>query len=107
MEPDSADRKDPNVKSFKSKYQKEVRFTPDSIVITNNQGTKIELTDGEGIHMVSAHSVMLEAAEDMTISSDTGSLIVAGTSSVNLSQGGCAINLDKGITFTGGELKIQ
>ena len=57
--------------------------------------------------MVSAHSVMLEAAEDMTISSDTGSLIVAGTSSVNLSQGGCAINLDKGITFTGGELKIQ
>lgn len=107
METDSADRKDPNVKSFKSKYQKEVRFTPDSIVITNNQGTKIELTDGEGIHMVSAHSVMLEAAEDMTISSDTGSLIVAGTSSVNLSQGGCAINLDKGITFTGGELKIQ
>lgn len=107
METDSADRKDPNVKSFKSKYQKEVRFTPDSIVITNNQGTKIELTDGEGIHMVSAHSVMLEAAEDMTISSDAGSLIVAGTSSVNLSQGGTAINLDKGITFTGGELKIQ
>lgn len=107
METDSADRKDPNVKSFKSKYQKEVRFTPESIVITNNQGTKIELTDAEGIHIVSAHSVMLEAAEDMTISSDTGSLIVAGTSSVNLQQGGNAINLDKGITFTGGELKIQ
>ena len=107
METDSADRKDPNVKSFKSKYQKEVRFTPDSIVITNNQGTKIELTDAEGINIVSAHSVMLEAAEDMTISSDTGSLIVAGTSSVNLKQGGTAINMDKGITFTGGELKVQ
>lgn len=107
MAADSADRKDPNVKSFKSKYQKEVRFTPNSIVITNNQGTKIELTDAEGIHIVSAHFVMLEAAEDMTISSDTGSLIVAGTSSVNLKQGGTAINLDKGITFTGGELKIQ
>ena len=107
METDSADRKDPDVKSFKSKYQKEVRFTPDSIVITNNQGTKIELTDAEGIHIVSAHSVMLEAAEDMTILSDTGSLIVAGTSSVNLQQGGTAINMDKGITFTGGELKVQ
>lgn len=107
METESADRKDPNVKSFKSKYQKEVRFTPESIVITNNQGTKIELTDAEGIHIVSAHSVMIEAAEDMTISSDTGSLIVAGTSSVSLMQGGNAINLDKGITFTGGELKIQ
>ena len=107
METDSADRKDPNIKSFKSKYQKEVRFTPESIVITNNQGTKIELTDAEGIHIISAHSVMLEAAEDMTISSDTGSLIVAGTSSVSLKQGENAINLDKGITFTGGELKIQ
>ena len=107
METDRADRKDPNVKSLKSKYQKEVRFTPDSIVITNNQGTKIELTDKEGIHIVSANSVMLEAAEDMTILSDTGSLIVAGTSLVNLQQGETAINLDKGIAFTGGELKIQ
>ena len=107
METDSADRKDSNIKSFKSKYQKEVRFTPDSIVITNNQGTKIELTDKEGIHIVSANSVMLEAMEDVTILSDTGSLIVAGTSSVNVQQGESAINLNKGIAFTGGELKIQ
>ncbi|MBO5055735.1 MAG: hypothetical protein J6C64_05185 [Lachnospiraceae bacterium] len=107
METDSADRKDPDVKSLKSKYQKEVRFTPETIVITNNQGTRIELTDKEGIHIVSAHSVMLEAAEDLTISSDTGSLIIAGTSSVSLKQGGTGIDLNKGITFTGGELKVQ
>ena len=107
MDTDSADRKDPAVKSFKSKYQKEVRFTPDSIVITNNQGTKIELTDREGVHIVSAHSVLLEAAEDITVSSDTGSLIVAGASSVNLTQGGTGIRLDKGISFNGGELKVQ
>lgn len=107
METDSADRKDPNVKSFKSKYQKEVRFTPDSIVITNNKGTRIELTDQEGIHIVSAHSVLLEASEDITVSSDTGSLLVAGTSSVNFTQGGTGIRLDKGISFTGGELKVQ
>lgn len=107
MGTDSADRKDPAVKSFKSKYQKEVRFTPDSIVITNNKGTSIELTDREGIHIVSAHSVLLEASEDITVSSDTGSLIVAGTSSVNFTQGGTGIRLDKGISFTGGELKVQ
>lgn len=107
MATESEDRKDPNVKSFKSKYQKEVRFTPDSIVITNNQGTRIELTDQEGIHIVSAHSVLLEAAEDITVSSDTGSLMVAGTSSVSFKQGGTGILLDKGISFTGGELKVQ
>lgn len=107
MPADSTDRKDPDFKVMKTKYQKEVRFTPDSIVITNNQGTKIELTDAEGIHIVSTHSVMLEAAEDIIISSDSGSLIAAGTSAVNIKQKGTSINLDKGISFTGGELKVQ
>jgi phage baseplate assembly protein gpV len=107
VETDSADRKDPSHKVFKSRYQKEVRFTPDSIVITNNRGTMIELTDAEGIRIVSAHSVMLEAAEDLTITSDTGSLIVAGDSSVNFKQKGTSIQLDNGISFAGGNLKIQ
>lgn len=104
---DSADRKNPEYKVFKSKYKKEVRFTPNSIVITNNQGTRIELIDTEGIHIISAHSVMLEAAEDMTISSDAGSLIVAGSSSVNLRQKETSICLEDGISFTGGELRVQ
>lgn len=107
METDSTDRKDPDIKTLKSKYQKEVRFTPESIIITNNQGTRIELTDAEGIRMVSAHSVILEAVEDMTVSSDTGSLIIAGASSVSFKQGGTGINLDKGISFIGGELRVQ
>ena len=107
VETDSPERKDPSHKVFKSKYQKEVRFTPDSIVITNNKGTRIELTDAEGIHIVSAHSIMLEAAEDLTIASDTGSLIVAGDSFVNFRQKGTSIQLDNGISFIGGNLKIQ
>lgn len=107
VETDSPDRKDPSHKVFKSKYQKEVRFTPDAIVITNNKGTRIEMTDAEGINIVSAHSVMLEAAEDLTITSDSGSLIVAGNSSVNLKQKGTSLQLDNGISFIGGELKIQ
>lgn len=107
VETDSPDRKDPSHKVFKSKYQKEVRFTPDSIVITNNKGTRIELTDAEGIHIVSAHSIMLEAAEDLTIASDTGSLIVAGDSFVNFRQKGTSLQLDNGISFIGGNLKIQ
>ncbi len=84
-----------------------MRFTPDSIVLTNNKGTRIELTDKEGIHMISEHSVVLEAAEDLTISSQSGSLMVAGTSSVSLQQKKTSIQLKKGISFTGGELKVQ
>lgn len=107
VETDSADRKNPDHKVFKSKYQKEVRFTPNSIVITNNQGNRIEMTDEEGIHIISAHSVMLEAQEDLTITSKTGSLLVAGASSVSFKQQGTSIQLDNDISFTGGNLKIQ
>ncbi|EOS25009.1 hypothetical protein C804_04792 [Lachnospiraceae bacterium A4] len=107
VETDNPDRKDPLHKVFKSRYQKEVRFTPDSIVITNNKGTRIELTDAEGIHIVSAHSIMLETAEDLTIASDAVSLIVAGDSFVNFRQIGTSLQLDNGISFIGGNLKIQ
>lgn len=107
VETGSADRKNPDYKVFKSKYQKEVRFTPNSIVITNNKGNRIEMTDEEGIHIISAHSVVLEAEEDMTITSNTGSLLVAGASSVNFKQKGTSIQLENDISFFGGNLKIQ
>lgn len=107
METECKDRKNPEHKVIKSKYGKEVRFTPDSIVITNNQGTRVELVDGEGIHLVSSHSILLEAEEDLTVSSDTGSLTVAGTSSVRMTQQGTGILLEDGIFFTGGELRVQ
>lgn len=104
---ESADRKNPEYKVFKSKYQKEVRFTPTSIVITNNQGNRIEMTDKEGIRIISDHSVMLEAAEDLTIISNTGSLLAAGASSVSFKQKGTSIELENDISFMGGNLKIQ
>ncbi len=104
---ESADRKNPDHKVFKSKYQKEVRFTPDSIVITNNQGNRIEMTDQEGIHIISNHSVILEAAEDLTITSNSGSLLAAGASSVSFKQKGTSIELENDISFVGGNLKIQ
>ena len=84
-----------------------MRFTPDSIVITNNQGTEIALTDEEGIQIISAHSILLEAAQDLTIASDTGSLLIAGDSSVDLQQKGTGIQLKDTILFVGGDLKIQ
>ena len=76
-------------------------------MITNNKGTRIELTDREGIRIVSGHSIMLEAAEDILLNSDTGSMIIAGDASVNLRQKGTSIQLDKEISFIGGNLKIQ
>lgn len=107
MDTKSLDRKNPEHKIIKNKYQKEVRFTSDSIIITNNQGTKIELNDAKGVQIVSQNDIVIKAKDDLTISSETGSLIAAGTSSVNLKQKTTSIDIDEGISFTGGELKIQ
>ena len=101
------ERKNPEEKILKTKYQKEIRFTPDSIVITNNQGNRIELRDQEGIQIVSAGALSLEAAKEVTLSSDSGSLLIAGATSVSLKQGGTSIQLEEGISFVGGELKVQ
>ena len=107
LDTESLDRKNPEHKIIKNKYQKEVRFTSDSIVITNNQGTKIELNDTKGVQIVSQNDIVIKAKDDLTISSETGSLIAAGTSSVNLKQKTTSIDIDEGISFTGGELKVQ
>ncbi len=107
LDTDNEERKNPEEKVWKTKYKKEIRFTPDSIVITNNQGNRIELRDEEGIQIVSSGALSLEAAKDITISSDTGSLLAAGDTSVRFKQGGTSIQLDEGISFIGGELKVQ
>lgn len=103
----SPDRKNPEHKVIKSKYKKEIRFTPDSIIITNNQGTKIALTDEDGVQIVSQKSIVIQAKDNLTLSSETGSLTAAGTTSVNLKQKTTSLDIDKGISFTGGNLRVQ
>lgn len=107
LEVGNADRKNPDNKSLKNKHQKEICFTPDSIVITNNHGTKMELTDADGINIISEKSITITAVGDLTISSENSSLMVAGTSSVILKQRGTSIQMEEGISFTGGEFKVQ
>ena len=107
LDTDNEERKNPEEKVLKTKYQKEIRFTPDSLVITNNQGNRIELRDKEGIQIVSAGALSLEATKEVTLSSDSGSLLIAGASTVSLKQGGTSIQLEEGISFIGGELKVQ
>ena len=107
LDTESSDRKNPEHKIIKNKYQKEIRFTPDSIILTNNQGTRIVLTDEDGIQITSSHSVVIRAKDQLTLSSEKGSLTAAGTASVNLQQKTTGIRLEEGISFIGGELKVQ
>lgn len=72
-------RSDPDKKSFSNKYGKEVLFTPDGIYITNQAGQiYINMTDAEGITIVSAKDVVITAKENIYLKADKELLITAG-----------------------------
>jgi hypothetical protein len=102
-----SDRKNPDCKSIMNKYRKEILFTPNSLILTNNRGISIEIIDSEGINIISSKSVHIQANDSVTISSENASMMVAGTSSVLIRQSGAGIYLDDDISFSGGEFRIQ
>lgn len=105
-ETDSA-RQNPDCKSWKTKYGKEILFTPNSILLTNNQGMMVEMDDEEGITIASDRNITIEAEENLTVSSANASLLVAAEKVLQVKQGGTAMTLEKDIVFTGGEFRIQ
>ncbi len=100
-ETDSA-RQNPEHKSFKTKYGKEILFTPDSILITNNQGMMVEMNDAEGITITSDKDIAIQAEGDMTIASGSDSLLVAAENTVQVKQGSTTMTLSDDIYFTDG-----
>lgn len=103
----SGDRSNPDHKIFKNRQQKEIRFTPDSILITNNRGMKIEMSDGNGIQIESDKSILIKADQDVNVISGSASLMLAADTSLVLNQGGTSIQLEDGIRFMGGEFHVQ
>lgn len=100
-------RKMPDHKSFKTRYGKELLFTPERLELTNNQGMSVRIIDGEGIQVMSDKDISIIAGGDMTISSQDASLIIAGTESVDVRQGGAGLHMDSDIVFSGGKFRIQ
>ncbi|MCM1251961.1 MAG: contractile injection system protein, VgrG/Pvc8 family [Clostridium sp.] len=105
-ETDSA-RQNPDYKSLKTKYGKEILFTPDSILMTNNNGMMVELNDSEGITIASDKDIFIQADSNLTISSSAASLLIAADDKVQVKQGGTTMTLSDDIYFTGGEFRIQ
>lgn len=52
---------DPDIKSFKTRYEKEMRFTPKEILLTNNRGMFISLHDDKGICIRSDGEIVLHS----------------------------------------------
>ena len=99
--------KKPDHKSFKTKYGKEILFTPDSILMTNNKGMTVKLEDKEGITISSNRNIVIQAAGNLTVSSRSDSLLIAAEDKVQVKQGSTTMTLSNDISFTGGEFRIQ
>lgn len=100
-------RQNPDHKSFKTKYGKEILFTPQSILVTNNKGMMVMLDDSEGITINSDRDIVIEAQDSLTISSAQESLLIAADDVLQVKQGGTSMTLSGDISFTGGEFRIQ
>ena len=99
-------RTDPDIKFLRNKYGKEIRFTPDSLVMTNNSGMEISIVDGSGVFIESDQAVSVKADGNIDISSSAGISMMAGDS-ISVQQGGTSLVLDDNISFTGGKLQMQ
>jgi Uncharacterized protein conserved in bacteria len=100
-------RQNPDHKSFKTKYGKEILFTPSSILMTNNKGMMVKMEDKEGITISSDRNIVIQAAGNLTVSSSSDSLLIAAEDKVQVKQGSTTMTLSNDISFTGGEFRIQ
>lgn len=101
---DSSRRSDPSVKSFSTKYGKEIIMRPGGIDIISG-GNSMSLSDDGGIEVNSGSKIVLEAGDDIEING--GSVSIEGGGGINLSQAGANMSIQDNITVSGGKVNIQ
>jgi len=99
-------RKDPEIKFWRNKEGKEIQLAPSHILMTNNDGTYIQLSDEDGIEIVSEGSVMLQAKKGMSITSSSGSIELSASKKVRLRQGETEMNLSGDLNMQGARIKL-
>ena len=92
-------RDNPKVKFFKNKEGKEIRLSPESIIITNNNGTSIELIDDDVVYIKSRGVLSIDANLEVDIESKSSSIKVISKDSIQLNQNGTQMEIsDRAIT---------
>ena len=99
-------RSNPDIKSMRNKFGKEIRFTPNTLVMTNNAGMEISIIDGEGIRIESNKNIFVKADGNIDISCAAG-LSMLASDSVVVEQGGTCLVVDDDVSFVGGKLRMQ
>ena len=102
----AAERTDPNRKSWKNRQGKEILFTPDSILLRNNKGLSLELSDVDGIRLCSDTDIVMQSAGDIRIGSQ-GGVHLSAKNNISMQQGAASIRLDHEIRVAGGKIYMN
>jgi len=99
-------RTNPDHKIWRNKQGKEIRMTPEKILLTNNDGMSVELIDGQGIKITSNASINIKAADNINIKTNA-SLEMAAANKIVLKQGDTVMELSDGIKLFGAKINLQ
>lgn len=90
-----------------NKQRKEILFTPDAIILRNNNGLILEMKDGEGIKLISNKDIILQAADSITVSSKNANISMDAGDVLSMKQGNTALSLSNTIKMSGGKINMN
>lgn len=99
-------RTHPECKFWRNKEGKEIRLTPERILLTNNQGSYMSLSDEEGIEVVSKGNVTVQAENSLRIISENSSIELSAPKRICLKQGQTEMSLGGEISMQGAKVRL-
>lgn len=101
------ERINPDYKSIMNKQGKEVLLKPDEIILTNNAGMSVELSDREGIKIISNKEILIKSEEAIDISSTNSELQIFAPNAIVLNQGSTQMKLSDNLVMKGARVQIE
>ena len=95
----------PERKSWRNKEGKEIQLSPGYILMTNNDGTYIELSDEEGIQIATDGSISIYANGSLNLSAGAA-IELSASQEVILKQGNTRMDLGGDIVMQGAKVML-
>ena len=85
----------------------EVLLKPDEIILTNNAGMSVELSDKEGIKIISNKEILIKSEEAIDISSTNSELQIFAPNAIVLNQGSTQMKLSDNLVMKGARVQME
>lgn len=100
-------RMNPDYKSFMNKQGKELLLIQDAIIMTNNAGMSLELSDEEGISLISDKTITIQSDEAIEIASINDRVGIVAAENISLKQGDTQLVLKDKLTLKGAKVRLD